>query len=400
MLRPSIEVRKATLYDESAVKLFYQQAYGERGTYKYPERWRWLYVDNPFIPEGMAPTVWIAVHQGRVVGHSGAMYVPLQIGEKTFPSSWGVDLAVLDEFQGRGIAKQLLSANLKAQMVSISISASPVTRAIRRKLGGIEGPSVNFYSYTTKLATKFLFERLKSRVSLLERNRQNPHIFTAIERTKLTSFAAYLIQLYLHYLQCRDQPLREHAVTFRAVTGRFQSEADELFQQIKQHYHLAVERTSRYLNWKFVDQPFAKFQRYYIVHKEQIIGLLIYRLARDPEPPIGIICELYTVDNSIQTLAQIIRSARSMLLAQGAIGVYCASALPAQQTALDMAGFLRISSKRVLISFQDSALNGQSLPVCETSPTLFGRGDHDLDEFPWGQQITLSQVLDVLRNPR
>ena len=55
----SITVRQATIDDKLEIFSFLDLAYGENARYKYPERWEWQFVHNPFKPTELP--VWIAI---------------------------------------------------------------------------------------------------------------------------------------------------------------------------------------------------------------------------------------------------------------------------------------------------------------------------------------------------
>lgn len=63
-------------------------------------RWRWQYWDNPFR-EGR-PAGWVLADGERVLGHLGAVYLPITVGGATVTGAVGADYAVADEAVARG----------------------------------------------------------------------------------------------------------------------------------------------------------------------------------------------------------------------------------------------------------------------------------------------------------
>src|SRR5690606_8863036 len=57
-------------------------------------------------------------------------------------------------------------------------------------------------------------------------------------------------------------------------------------------YPIIIQRDSKFLNWKFVDQPFMNYQRFLAVKDGQICGYVILRCATPPESNRGIIADI------------------------------------------------------------------------------------------------------------
>jgi hypothetical protein len=388
------EIRRANSNDVDAIEQFYQFAFKHSGPYKYPERWNWLNRHNPFIPKNQALPVWIAVQDGKIIGHTGAMYVPLRIKGKTRAAAWSIDTVVLPVTRGQGIGKKLQLANQSAQDIFISLTRSKINRIIKAKIGGAEGPEFSLFYFSKKIDAALLIDesKLQSILLSLKVNITKPSRKILIDG--LTCTISSIAQILLKCFQTESLKNNSGHLHFKRIDF-FDQKADQFWDKIKDRYDLAVERTSAYLNWKFKDQPFIKYQHYYVYHKEKLEGIVILRLAAPPEPPVGIICECLSLYDSTEHLQIIIANAKRILIKQGAIGVYCGSSALNQEMALRRNGFLKLWSYPLMIYFK----NLQDKPL-SLFTALLSKGDHDLDEYPRANQITLSDILNIFKKNR
>ena len=124
------EVRQATQKDREAIGAFLEKAFPNQ--YRYPDRWEWLNLRNPFITDGFALPEWIAIVDGHITGHTGAMLVPVKIGERTVIAGWSIDTFVSSAARGLGIGKKLQAANQSAHPLFMSLEMTPLNRPLRK----------------------------------------------------------------------------------------------------------------------------------------------------------------------------------------------------------------------------------------------------------------------------
>jgi hypothetical protein len=319
------------------------------------------------------------------------MYVPFKIGRESHLGAWGIDSHVLPQFRKMGLATKLQKANQDSHDVFMSLIMAPVIRAIKKKIGGIDGPEASLYVYTERLDTERLFEASKMR---LKKNLGSLG-GTLWSSLLVTGFLQLVSNWYGYRLRRLHRPKEVSssiALEFKPVEGRFGPEADEMWDRARRRFDFAVERSSTYLNWKFVDQPFISYQRFLTYEKGRPVGVVIFRLGSPPEPPVGIIAEIYSINSSLDISRAQIAFALERLRHQGAIGVFCANSLPEYQTALLDLGFLRVSKHSMVIFDRKGYINALKQP-CSALLTL---GEQDWDEFPRVSHLTFSEVLRIL----
>ena len=383
------EVRQVVANDRQAVSEFLDTAL--RGHDRYPERWEWLNLYNPFIPQGYGIPAWIALAQGKIIGHTGAMLVRLKIGSNSHLAAWSVDTMVLPEMRGSGVGKRLQAANQEANRIFMSLVMSAANRAIKKKLGGYEGPAPSLYYYTRRILPSALF----ANIQLKARSRWGKVgkcLLALCDHLGVGRGVAGLLARLIGIHQRRDVfAARNHALELVPVAGRFALEADTIWAKIRERYTFTVERNSTYLNWKYVEQPFMDHQRYCVCSKDGIVGILVLRKGTPPEPPIGVISECLLLDNSTDACAEVLRYATNILLEQGVIGIWGAGSEPAVDAALAGLGFLRVGRDSIIFHGVDVSILG----MAPYKATLLSKGDHDWDQYPDLTQPFPRQIINL-----
>jgi hypothetical protein len=138
---------------------------------------------------------------------------------------------------------------------------------------------------------------------------------------------------------------------------------------------VAVERTARYLNWKFCDQPHVAYRRFVAQRNDCLVGYIVLRAAVAPESSIGIIADLMVSLEERERVSDLTVLAVDKLQESGVEKVRVGTSLPEVAQVLRRLGFRPTRSYVPMCHSAD-------LAVCEDATTLFGLGDHDLDQFP------------------
>ena len=391
-----IEIRQVGPDDEKSLPDFFARAYGtENLPYRYPDRWRWLYLENPFIPRQFGLPAWIALCDGEIVGYIGAMFVPCQIAGSKRIVLWAVDLVVSALYCGRGIASRLMKVVMDAHEVFLALTMVPESRHLIIKHGGIEGPKAEVYFYTNRVETCRLFAAVRSRLE----QRLGESVARLVWRAVAASGAPWLFakgcEVRLKTLQRRkDVPRKSMTANMRRVVGRFGQEADDLWQSSGQRYDLAVVRGRDYLNWKYIDQPGTHYECFYGYLGGVLSGLVIFRMGTSPEPRLGIIADVLWANGHDALVADLLQFALDYLHRENAIGVYCASSVPVVIEALEQLGFLHVSSV-ALCTYSPA---GVTNCVRENVQVLLSKADHDWDQYPSARHLSISEIRRILRS--
>lgn len=271
-------IRMADRSDEPAIRDFVAAFYGNRAAVKYPKRWRWQFVDNPFAPQSGLPIV-VAVDEGRVIGQLGMQFAPMWLRDRAVTCAWGVDFGVLAEFRGRGLGKKLQEKASQSSELFCSALMDVKAARLKQKLGFVSGGAIRMFrrferisgeDVVSYLARKALLGRLPLRGGELLRSR-------VIARM----IASVLVRI------CTPRKSNGKAETapppLLEEVSSFSSDCDELWDRNKSRYGVATCRTSEFLNWRYVSIPDLNYRKFRAQVAGVTVGVVIFRELRPPE---------------------------------------------------------------------------------------------------------------------
>lgn len=393
-----VEIRQIVPDDETSLPNFFSRVYGEENLrYRYPERWRWLCLNNPFIPSHFGLPAWIALCGGEIVGYIGAMFVPCQIAGSKCIELWAVDLVVSPQHRGKGIASRLMKTVMEAHEVFLALTMVPESRHMIRKHGGKEGPKAEVYVHVRKIERKRLFTAARGRLAQKSGPTAAKYAWGAITATGGPWLFAKACEFSLKARQRRKMTPRTPLTTnMSRVDGRFGREADELWESFGQRFDLAIVRGRDYLNWKYLDQPGTRYECFYGAREGKIRGLVIFRMGLSPEPRVGVIADVIWADRDDGIVVDLLKFALDSLYRENAIGVYSASSVPVVVDALERLGFLHVANE-ALCMYSRTGLTNR---LGENAQVLLSKADHDWDQYPSARHLSISEVRRILREER
>ena len=375
-----VEVRQAVNSDKELLFDFIRVNWKERAVYQVPHRWRWLYVDNPFKVDNQLP-IWIVVDGEHIVGHTAAMIVPLKIGEEVYPAAWSVNTVVVPEYRGRELGYHLQKANQDAWLVFMSLSMTKANRHIKMKLGGIKGASVSNF------VIRFRYDRSKIGLAL-ERRLEKYLLFSGISRAVarilgVVSTVVLNIRLKvirrLRFFKGRIQE-KGRGIRIEEIE-RFDEALDPILEGFMKPYKVAVFRTSRYLNWKFAEQPDINYRLFLAKSGEQTSGYMILRSGRpELENHYGVIAEFIANPEDRKTMEALLLFATEYFQKENVEKVIISTTVPGFQESFIRFGFRKVSETVPVIYCSDKVCDNAT--IGDKTDWLLSRGDHDWDQFP------------------
>lgn len=388
-MNKSITIKQATMADEPLIDKFYKTAF-DHAPFKYPERWNWLYRNNPFLADNQSLPVWIAIDQDRVAGMSCLMPQLFWIKGYIAKVSWCHDFRVLPEYRRMGLGKRLEKARQESGN-TFTLASSDASVVIKKKLGYLSRPNFDIYLHVRRFDSGFLFNDLVRYLGLSSYAK----ICKFGQALKLPEIISSLLKAIFKFKQYRAQILtdKKNPLRFKSVNF-FPKEVDALWDEIKKQYSLAVIRDSKYLNWKFVEQPHVSYQRHLVYIGAKLCGVLVFRKGQPPELPVGFISEFFTSQSS-DVLRQMLTFAISKLYRQGASMIRCSSSSVEPSNVLSSLGFIKI--QRLLAAFSFCSENSNFFEdVTLKGEWLMGLGDQDLDEYECASHPSLRSLVKVL----
>jgi GNAT superfamily N-acetyltransferase len=383
-------VRRAGLEDQIRLGAFYVLAYPGKERWKYPERWQWEYIDNPFRPDDRTP-LWIAEQRGQIIGQTGAMYVQCKVGGQTVRAAWSVDTIVLPEHRGKGQGRKLQEANQQAHDLFISLAMSDANRAVKQKIGGRRMRGMSQYACVHRVDRNMLLKAIEQGVA----RRVNRRIARVVRTGLRWTGADFLASLALGALlqrrirQAGEREPVHGSVAFQEVSNWSDGRLDELWAQARSQFDFAVERSSAYLRWKYHNQPWVSYSAAFAMRGPKVVGLVVYRAGTPPEPRAGTIAELISVDNSPAVYEAMAKYAVRELEQRGANAVLAGASDTVQQQALRQVGFIEYGQ-------QDPMVGGNQQLVSQVEAServMLSMGDHDVDQYP---NMDMPSVLKLI----
>jgi hypothetical protein len=375
-----IKIRQATLADKQAIFEFLARAYTDKSQYKFPQRWEWQFENNPFrkAKEDELP-IWLAVDEdGTIVGQTCVMFEPLKIGSENHHTlSWAADTIVLPEYRRQKLAYRLKKASIEDSDIYMSLMMAAATRHIYMSLACVPVDSAA------------VFARMA--------HQDAPSTLAALEKRLPNKWPGKVLLWVLHFLWL-DQLVTALLNAGVAVRGlglsryvdtdigikqidEFDRTVDDFWNEVSPHFHAIVQRSSKYLNWKYVQQPHMYYQLFTAFRDGRICGYVILRKTRPPESNLGIIADLFVPPEDKAAIYSLLVFAVRHLKGQKARFIVAASTIDAYKSALVALGFTKRGEQTPI--FHSRIKTPAMESVLAPGAWFLGRGDHDWDEFPY-----------------
>jgi hypothetical protein len=324
-----LSIRQAEPSDLENVRRFISEVYGPIGKYKAHERFTWLIERNPFRT-GSRPPIWLALQGDEIIGQTCGMRAEVRIDSKISPATWGVDAIVRPAFRGFGIGHLLYQVRLESTDLNLSIWTSPASEHVNRKIGArMIGSLASYEAPVTRLSSSIV---------------QAP-VPGTIEEIR-----------------------------------SFGSEVDEFWEGLESDYPVAIHRSSRYLNWKYFEQPGPKARAFLLLRSARVQGLLILRPSMPPERNVGLIGEVLVPRSSSEDYRALLGFGCRLFAEAGFDGIVTGTNVPEFESELTRTGFQEVRRAPFL-----AYSHGQEEPLARLKDRFYlCRSDSDWDQFPAG----------------
>jgi hypothetical protein len=254
-----------------------------------PAYWRWRHLSNPTGKTNSC----VAVKAGQVVGNFSSIYLELFVEGKRVMAALNADLAVHPSERSweclRGLLEMNMTKSLEDRVPFGFGFSTPLAEEINELLDGNNlGPAPMYLGFLN--------------AANLLKGRSVPRAFSLIGK-----LAQPIVGLKVRNGDAS-------AFDIRWVEG-FGSEFDELWGAIQDNRSVAVIKDARYLNWRYVERPFARYGRLAAYREDKVEGLAVFYVG---ERRNAFFLELLARDDSPVTMRALLHRAFVELRMQGA----------------------------------------------------------------------------------
>lgn len=368
--------RQAEVSDEGEIGAFLKRAYGDRSIFKYPERWNWEYRQNPYWGKNGLP-IYIAFHKNKMIGQTGAMYVPLKIGGIICNAAWSVDSIVLPEYRSKGYGKILQRISSQNHEIFMSLRSSATNRKIKAGLGSLTLINVPTYLKWVKVDPDNLFNAVKT--GLRQRRFIGLILMKFYNSLRINTILFLAIKFYIKLKNSFSIKIEFDSDFDIVEVDDFPNEAEEFWKEFKEYFDILVVRDKKYLNWKYVSQPHVSYRKFIAKKSGKICGILVLRLAKPPEANIGIIAEMLALPHEVRVIRQLTKF--SLNFFNGDVeAIRCATSVKQFSRVLKEFSFSKeYVDPFVFFSKNDNLMRSAAKA---NSNFFFSVGDHDYDQYP------------------
>lgn len=266
-----VEIRRRRPEDGEALLSMYAEIFGAEQADASRRRWHWQYGENPHCPpEG--PEIWVAWEGGELLGQYATMPVRLKLADRMVRASWGMDVMVKPGIQRKGVGSRLFLYWDQQVEASLGLGLSESSYSLFRKLQWEDVGPVPCYT------------RLLDVRALLAR--------------RLGALAASLLASPARLLLALAFPARRAApgaagVRVEPLDGPFGPAFDRLWERAAPGYDFVVERTARYLEWKYHQVPFVTYEIFQALSANEVTGYLVGRVAERAPLRLGLLVDFF-----------------------------------------------------------------------------------------------------------
>ncbi len=268
------------------------------------EWWKWKYELNPNGFYGEEGDIWVAEADNEIVGHYAIISESLKFNSKIITVAQSVDTAVHPDYRRRGIFTSLANkvyADAKNRYDFIYGFPSEMAYKGFIKLGWKDFRIENFYkvlNYDNVLKMKF---------------------GNKIVRMILELGFRILIKINQTY-KILSKKEEKGCITEIEKIDKFPIEINSFYNKISKDYEFILERTYKYLNWRF-SRVFGNYQIYVArsVQNKEIRGYIILHKIKN----ILNIVDLVTLQDEDKTIVNLINMAIKIGNDDGADLILC-----------------------------------------------------------------------------
>jgi hypothetical protein len=338
----------------------YGEIFGEGKASRFQERFDRLYGENPYRDENQVSN-WIMIHESRVVGHLGVVPIAVKVGEQTLRGSWLCDYMVQD---GSRFGKAFLELTARGS----ESSEFPM--------------GYGMAAHVARIYCKLDWRRHTVAPLLVKPLRINaiPALLRSAKRNDGFGRAAVAAASPLRRLLARrigPEKRGEDPRQTTPISAEFDDAFEALWEEVRESYPIAVERTQSYLRWRYASaaEPTARIAS--LKGREGLLGFAVVEKIRWRGIVAGLICELVVPRRNLARTSRLLAAIED-LFRRERVSAIVTEGFPAPiRGVLRGNGFVEGESDGALMTFFDRRKSCSESLLREPENWLLTPGDSD-----------------------
>ncbi len=270
--------------------------------------WKWMYEEN-YLKTNL---ITVATAEGRVVGASLSIPLRIKIGEGTYLSTYGSDVAVHPDYRRMGIHNRMVELKKELMVrngvrINYAHTFNPIVieHFVRGREENIELPHpISFYRRITDIDMH------------LDKEGSGRRWLKKIGYKTLRAGSG------IRYGSGRGR--RPEGLRISKIE-RFDEGMDAFWGEVSGHHAFIVERTSSYLNWRYMDPRAGEYVALRAEEDGRVLGYTVLSVRR-PEGgdyPVGNITDLLTLPRRLDVAGALVGEALDHFSREGINVVEC-----------------------------------------------------------------------------
>lgn len=267
-------IREYTIQDKDEALALIDIVWDKYSAKKIHKTWNWLFESNPFIPRN-CPYALVLEYQGKIVGLMCDIFEDLKVGNKTIKIRCGYNFSIHPSHRGKGI--RLFKQNLK--FLGYPIFGFPTGR-------------------TTELEVKLGLHKIGNVYRLIHILNMKNVVQVIIKNKVLSSLSGFFGNLFMKFLSVK---ITSSDGTEINQINYFDQEVDDLWKRLSKKYEILIVRDQKYLNWRFLQSPFA-YSIFVAEKQKSFLGYIVLREVDKMDLHRGIIVDLFADPEDRKTI--------------------------------------------------------------------------------------------------
>ena len=293
-----VNIREFRDKDISELYNLYSEAFGTEALARWQKRWKWEFVDNPAC-KVLPSRIFVAEDSNQgLMGCVGSFPVELKVGDKIVPYPYGCDFLVAKASRNKNVGSRLVQAYAEsAPVMATSFFHTDVSVHILKKFG-----FQAVYSEPVYVRPVNFLPVLK----LIKKSKTLPKFVSGKPVYPLIRNSSFIANGTIMAFNRWKHPKRSLKCEIKEVI-RVDSEYDELWERCSKKFPIIVKRDSKFIKWRFMDDPVFKHTLLSIRDKNGVLnGYIDVRVSDLGDMKVGQIMDIFCDPDSIEIVDALI----------------------------------------------------------------------------------------------